>query len=223
MQRRGAQSTKLAFAKSAVKFALILFLGGIAFDAAAQQRCLSDDTPRQCMRRLITTRAYVNAQAEAASTNSGTPAVIGPIRSAVKDFLSAASAHLAGSTVKDSGTAFTIDYNLPGTLLGARRQVNLEAVVTDPALSPAVQADLASDSAKLSAAKQSLGRGDDILVALSFNPITPRFGRSVESNQALLDSMVLAFAAGSAPAIAAIPAERFDTAFSQIVADPAAR
>jgi hypothetical protein len=206
-----------------MRIALALFLAGIAFDASAQQRCLSDDTPRQCMQRLIATRAYIDAQADAAATNSGTPAVIGPIRSAVKDFLSASSAQLDGTTVKDSGTAFTIDYNLPGTLLGARRQVNLQTVVTDPALSAAVQADLASDPAKLSAATQSLGRGDDIAVALSFNPNTQRLGRSVEPHRALLDSMILAFAAGSAPAVGNVAVESFDTPFAQIVPDPAAR
>ena len=206
-----------------MRITIALFLAAIAAAASAQQRCLSDDTPRQCLRRLIDTRAYVNAQAETAAANSGAPAVIGPIRSAVKDFLSVASAHLDGSSVKDSGTAFIIDYNLPGTLLGARRQVNLQTIVTDPKLSAAAQAALASDPTKLAAANQSLGRGDDISVALSFNPVTQRFGRSVEPHRALLDSMLLAFAAGNVPAVAGVPAESFDTPFAQTVPDPAAR
>jgi hypothetical protein len=199
-----------------MRIAIPLLLLTISAGATAQERCLSRDTPRQCIRRLIAARAYVNAQAAAASTNSGTTAVTGPIRSAVKDFLSAASAELDGSTVKDSGTAFTIDYNL-------NPQVNVHAVVTDPVLSAAVQEALKTDPAGLAAAKRSLGRSDDVEVALSFNSVTQRLGRDVRPHRALLDDMLAGFAAANPPAAAAIPADRLDTPFEQIIPDAAAR
>jgi hypothetical protein len=202
---------------------VLALLVGVATAAAAEERCLSTDTPRQCVRRLIVARAYVAAQAETEEANSGTPAVTGPIRSAVKDFLSTLTTQLDGSTIKDSGTAFTLDYNLPGAILGARRQVNLQAVVTDPALSAGAMAALHDDAAALSAAKHSLHRGDDVSVRLSFNPVTQRLGRGVEQHRALLDAMLAGFTATSAPAIAAVPAERLDVSFAEIFPDPAAR
>ena len=102
--------------RNSLVFLLIL----IASNAYAEERCLSSETPRQCMKRLITTRAYVTAQSALAGSNTGPGIVSSPIRSAVKDFLSAGSAQIDGSSLKDSGKALTIDYNLPGSILGAR-------------------------------------------------------------------------------------------------------
>ncbi|HEV7767157.1 MAG TPA: hypothetical protein VGQ76_19305 [Thermoanaerobaculia bacterium] len=47
----------------------------------------------------------------------------------MKDFLTTASAYVDQSTLKDSGTALTLGYNL-------RQRVNLEVTLADPALSP---------------------------------------------------------------------------------------
>jgi hypothetical protein len=95
-----------------MRYLAIAMLIFTAAKTVAEERCLTTDTPRQCVQRLITTRAYENAQAALAATNSGTSRVASPVRSAVKDFLTAASAQIEGSSVKDSGAGLIIDYNL---------------------------------------------------------------------------------------------------------------
>jgi hypothetical protein len=201
--------------------ALVVFL--TAVHAAAEQRCVAQDTPRQCLRRLIAARAYETVQADVAAANAGPATVSSPIRSAVKDFLSVISAHLDQSTLNDSGKALTLDYNVPVTLLGAIRQMKLETVLTDPELSPGVQAALASDPTTLTSLQHNLNHADDVTFSLTFNPVTQRLGRLVDPNRALLQSMVLALVANSGPAIGAVPAASFDTPFNQIVPDDAAR
>ncbi|HEX3108108.1 MAG TPA: hypothetical protein VHU41_03360, partial [Thermoanaerobaculia bacterium] len=181
--------------------ALLIFT---TIGAGAEERCLTTDTPRQCVQRLITTRAYENAQATLAATNPGTSTVASPTRSAVKDFLSAASANIEGSSVKDSGTSLILDYNF-------LKQVNLEATFPDPAPSPA--------AASVNPVQQ-LSRGDDVLVTLSYNLLTPRFGRNVDKS--LFDSMLLALISNTAPATAAIPVTAYDTPFVQLLPDAAA-
>ncbi|HEY2324214.1 MAG TPA: hypothetical protein VGJ82_15250 [Thermoanaerobaculia bacterium] len=176
-----------------------------AADVSAEERCLPTDTPRQCVQRLITTRAYENAQAALAATNPGTSTVASPIRSAVKDFLSAGSAHVDHSSVKDSGTALIIDYNFV-------KQINLEATFPDPAPSPAAAAGTAV---------QQLSRGDDVLATLSYNLLTRRFGRNVD--RSLFDSMLLAVISNAAPATGAVPVTSYDTPFQQLFPEVAPR
>ena len=182
---------------------------------ADEARCFANDTPRQCLQRLITTRAYETAQASLGAANTGPTSVSSPIRSAAKDFLSVASAHIDGSTVKDSGAALTIDYNFPQAILGSGRQLNLEAEFPNPVASPAVAA--------ATTAPLSLSRGDDVAVALSYNLVTRHFGRGFGGNRELFDSMLLALAARTAPATASVPATSLDTTFAQILPDAAAR
>ena len=188
-----------------MRFMAIAMLIFAASGAKADERCLPSDTPRQCVQRLITTRAYENAQAALGATNPGTSTVASPIRSAVKDFLSAASAHVDHSSVKDSGTALIIDYNF-------MKQVNLEATFPDPATS--------TDAASAGATEQ-LSRGDDVLVTLSYNLLTRRFGRNVDKS--LFDSMLLALISNTAPATAAVPTTAYDTPFLQLLPDATTR
>jgi hypothetical protein len=196
---------------------LVFLLILIASSASAEERCLSTETPRQCMKRLITTRAYVTAQAALAGANTGPGIVSSPIRSAVKDFLSAGSAQIDGSSVKDSGQALTIDYNLPGSILGGRHQVNLEVTLPDPQMSTAVAAEAGSTP------PEALTRGDDVLASLSFNPVTRSLGRSLAPHRALFDSMLLTLVGNATPGTTSIPAASFDTPFAQLVPDAAAR
>lgn len=163
------------------------------------------DTPRQCVQRLITTRAYENAQNAVAATNLGPSTVASPLRSAVKDFLSAASAQIEGSSVKDSGTALILDYNL-------LKRINLEATFPDPAASPA---------AASTGTVEQLSRGDDVLTTLSYNVVTRYFGRNVD--RALFDSILAALISNAAPATAAVPGTSYDTPFLQLFPDAAAR
>jgi hypothetical protein len=205
----------------AIRF--VLLFGLIATSAVAEERCLSEETPRQCLQRLIATRAYETAQAALGATTTGTSTATTPVRTALKDFLSAASAQLDGSTVKDSGQSLTLDYNLPGTILGASRQVNLEMTLTDPVLSPVVSAEAANDPVGTALLKDALRRGDDVAIGLTYNQATRRFGRSIVPHKALFDSMLLALISGSGLATASVPAASFDTPFVQILPDPAAR
>jgi hypothetical protein len=206
-----------------MRFAIALILVLTAVNAAAEQRCVAQETPRQCLRRLIAARAYETVQAEVGVANTGPGTVSSPIRSAVKDFLSVVSAHLDQSTLNDNGKALVLDYNLPVTILGAIRQVNLETVLTDPELSAQTQQALAGDPAALASLKHSLNHADDVSFSLTFNPVTQRLGRSVDPHRALLQSMVLALVTNGGPAIATIPPASFDTPFNQILPDDAAR
>lgn len=200
-----------------MKYRLAFLLILIASSAFADERCLSSETPRQCMKRLITTRAYLTAQAALAGANTGPGIVSSPIRSAVKDFLSAASAHVDGPSIKDSGKDLTIDYNLPGSILGARRQVNLQVTLPDPQVSPAVAAETGGTP------PESLNRGDDVVATLSFNPVTQTLGRSLDPHRALFDSMLLELVGSATPGTTSIPAASFDTPFVQLVPDTVAR
>ena len=188
-----------------MQFMAIAMLILAAFDMQAAERCLPGDTPRQCVQRLITMRAWENAQAALAATNPGASTVASPIRSAVKDFLSVGSAHVDGSSVKDGGTALIIDYNFI-------KQINLEATFPDPALSPAAEA---------AHAPPQLSRGDDVLTTLSYNLLTPRFGRHVD--KPLFDSILGALISNTAPATAAVPVTSYDTPFLELLPDTAAR
>ncbi len=188
-----------------MRFMAIAVLIFTALNAPAEERCLPGDTPRQCIQRLITTRAYENAQAALAATNPGTSTVASPIRSAVKDFLSAASAHVDHSSVKDSGTALIIDYSFV-------KQINLEATLPDPVASPA---------AASAGTVEQLSRGDDVSATLSYNLLTRRFGRDIDKS--LFDSMMLALISNSAPATAAVPVTSYDTPFVQLLPDAAPR
>ncbi|HEY2830648.1 MAG TPA: hypothetical protein VGJ88_11070, partial [Thermoanaerobaculia bacterium] len=175
-------------------------------NAIALERCLPSDTPRQCVQRLITTRAYEDAQAAVAATNPGTSTVASPVRSAVKDFLSAGSAHVVGSSVKDSGTSLILDYNF-------LRQFNVEGIFPDPVASPGVAA--------ATQAPEKLSRGDDVLATFSYNLLTRHFGRDID--RALFDPMLLALISNTAPATNAVPATAYDTPFVQLFPDAAAR
>lgn len=206
-----------------MRFRMTLLMLLMTSGAAADVRCVVQETPRQCMRRLIAARAYENAQAELAAVTTGPSAVSSPVRSAVKDFLSVVSAHLDTSTLGDDGKALTLDYNLPGTILGARRQVKLQTVLTDPKLSDVVTAELAADPARASSLQESLTHADDASISLTFNPVTQRFGRSLDPHRALFDSMMLALVEGAAPATATVPATSFDIPFADIVPDDAGR
>lgn len=200
---------------------VILLLSFVTGGAAADVRCVVQETPRQCMRRLIAARAYENAQADLAAVTTGASAVSSPIRSALKDFLSVVSAHLDTSTLNDDGKALILDYNLPGTLLGAKRQVKLQTVLTDPKLSDVVIAALASDPARASSLQTSLTNADDASISVTFNPVTQHFGRSLDPHRALFDSMMFALVEGAAPATVAVPAMSFDVPFAEIVPDAA--
>lgn len=200
-----------------MKYRLIFLLILIASNVSAEERCLSSETPRQCMKRLITTRAYVTAQAGLAAANTGPGVVSSPIRSAVKDFLSAASAQVDGSSVKDSGKDLTIDYNLPNAIAGDRHQVNLEVTLPDPQVSPAIAAVAGSTP------PEPLNRGDDVLASLSFNQVSQHFGRSLVPHRALFDSLLLALVGNATPGTTSIPAASFDTPFMQLFPDTAAR
>lgn len=199
---------------------MLLVTSGVG---AADVRCTVQETPRQCMRRLIAARAYENVQAGLAAMPTGPSTVSSPIRSAVKDFLSVVSAHLDTSTLNDDGKAFTLDYNLPGTILGATRQVKLQLALADPKLSDVVTAVLAADPARASSLQQSLTHADDASVSVTFNPVTRHFGRSLEQHRPLFDSMLFALGEMAAPATATIPSTSFDIPFAEIVPDTASR
>lgn len=201
--------------------AIALLIFGAA-RAQAGERCLPSDTPRQCVQRLITARAWDTAQATLADSNTGTSTVASPVRSAVKDFLAAASAHVEGSSAKDSGTALVIGYNY-------MKQVNLEATFPDPKPSPAASSTATSTTTSSASATDTTGtgalpqlsRGDDVLVTLSYNLLTRRFGRDI--NKPLFDSILLALVSKTAPTTAAVPVTSYDTPFVQLIPDAAAR
>jgi len=188
--------------------------------ALADVRCLPEDTPRQCTQRLIAARAWETAQADLGAANKGTDIAGTPIRSAVKDFLTVASAHVDGSTVKDSGTALTVDYNLPVHFFDERGAVNLEATLPDTVVSAPVAAETATTTAP---PPEQLNRGDDVSATLSFNPFTRRFGISLDPHRALFDSMLGALVANAPPSTAAVQPASFDTPFAQLFPDAAAR
>jgi len=196
-----------------MRFLAISLLVLMASGVRAEERCVATETPRQCLRRLIEARAWVDAQAQLAAANTGPSSVSTPIRSAVKDFLSLASAHVDGSSVKDSGTALILDYNL-------WQQANLEATLPDAVVSPAVGA---VQSATTTPAPQSLGRGDDVTVTFSFSHATQHFGRSLDPHRSLFDAMLLGLVSDSGPSIAAIPTTSFDTTFVESFPDATAR
>jgi hypothetical protein len=177
-----------------------------ALNAQTQVRCVPGDTPRHCVQLLIAMRAYDETQDALASTNTGIGALALPARSAVKDFLSAASAHIYGSSVKDSGTSLVLDYNF-------LKLFNLEGVFPDPVVSPGVAASTTTP--------EQLSRGDDVITTLSYNLLTRHFGRDVD--RALFDSILLALISNTPPATATVPATAYDTPFVQLFPDAAAR
>ena len=202
-------------------FRITLTLVMIAGSAAAEERCVSQETPRQCLRRLIAAHAYEAAQAAMAAVPTGSSAATSPVQTAVHDFQTAASATVDGSSAKDSNKALTLAYNLPSKLLGASQQTNLVVTLTDPALSPAFLA--ASDPATIAQFKNALGHGDDVALSLALNPLSQHFGRSIDPNRALFESILFALVSGPVPTTAAIPETSFDTPFVQILPDAAAR
>jgi hypothetical protein len=205
--------------RTQLSLASLLLLLLIPSTASSEEQCQPQDTPRQCVQRLIVARAYESAQADLAAKNTGTSALSSPLRSAVKDFLSAASAHVDGSSVKDNGTSLILDYNLPSTIVGSSHQANFEATIADAKASPAVQSILDHNPSEASSVEQ-LGRGDDVVATLSFNAVTKRFGRSLEPHRSLFDSMLTGMIGdatqSSAPVTAAVPATSYDTPFAQL-------
>jgi hypothetical protein len=68
---------------------------------------------------------------------------------------------------------------------------------------------------------QQLSRGDDVLVALSYNLLTPHFGRDIDKS--LFDSILLALISNTAPVTASVPVAAYDTPFVQLLPDVASR
>jgi hypothetical protein len=185
-----------------------------AWAVRAEERCLPSQTPRECLQRLVVTRAYENAEASVAGATTGPASLSSPIRSAVKDFLSVASAHVDGSSVKDSGTALIVDYNVPHALIGAASQLNFEVTLADAVASPAVAA---------LTVPQSLGRGDDVAASISYNIATEHFGLSLMPQRKLADSLLYAFVANGAVVTPSVPATSADTPFVQLFPNAAER
>jgi len=196
----------------------ILFIF-IATAASAEERCSADQTPRQCLRRLIESRAYEAAQGQMSTVTTAPSVTASPVRTALKDFLNAAAAHVDGSTVNDSGQAITFDYNLPFL----RPQLNFQVTLPDPALSPVTNAEVGNNASAKALLKDALRRGDDVTGSISFNAVTRLFGISLRPHRALFDSMLQALAVNGTPPAASVHAADFDTPFAQLFPDAAAR
>jgi hypothetical protein len=200
-----------------LRISILLIL--MASGAAAEERCTSEETPRQCLRQLVETHAYETAQAQLQKVTTAPSVTSSPVRTPLKDFLSAAAAHVEGSTVKESGQALTFDYNLPVL----RPQVNFQVTLPDPALSPAVNAEVANNAAAKALLRDALSRGDDVTGSISFNAVNRWFGLSLRPHRALFDSMLYALAGTAASITPSVPAASLDTPFVQLFPDPAAR
>ncbi|MCU1348127.1 MAG: hypothetical protein JWO56_1157, partial [Acidobacteria bacterium] len=156
--------------------------------ARGDVHCLESDTPRQCLQRISVEHAALAAQKVAADAPTGDNVSTSPARSALKDFLTAASSQLTTSTLTENkDESLALAYNLPFDLLGANRQIRVEAVFMKPKLSPAV-ASVAG--VKAPAIEKGLSAADNVVFDLSFNPVTRRFGRSIAPHRKLLESLL---------------------------------
>lgn len=205
--------------RHAIRFAL--FFGLIAASAVAEERCLSEETPRQCLRKLLAARLYDVAQTAMKGPATGVEPAGSPIQTAAHDFQKTATTQVDGSSARDSKKALTLAYNLPSSLLGANQQTNVVATLKDPALSDAFLNE--ANEAAIAQRKKSLGHGDDVAISVAFNPLSQHFGRSIEPHRALFESILFALVTNPGPATAAIPETSFDTPFVQIIPDAAAR
>jgi hypothetical protein len=196
----------------------ILFIF-IATAASAEERCTFDQTPRQCMRRLIESRAYEAAQGQLSTVTTAPSVTSSPVRTALKDFLNAAAAHVDGSTLKDSGQAITFDYNVPAF----RPQLNFQVTLPDPALSPVVNAEVGNNASAKALFNDALRRGDDVTGSISFNTVNRLFGLSLRPHRALFDSMLQTLAVDTAPPAVSVRNADFDTTFAQLFPDPSTR
>jgi hypothetical protein len=197
------------------RFAVLFLL--IATAAAAEERCISSETPRHCLQRLITAHAYEAAQNALTQVTTGPSAASSPAQTAMKDFLTTASAHLDGSSAADGKKSLTFAYNLATS----NQQSNIEVTLTDPSLSAAVKEE--SDPAQAAALKKELGNSDDVAISLAINPLTQHVGRGLDPHRRLFESLMSALVSNPAPAPATIPAASFDTPFAEIFPDAAAR
>ena len=172
-------------------------VGVFAVSLAAQEQCLVTETPPQCAQRLAVDRAAAAVQAATAAAPAGVNTITSPARSALKDFLTVASAHLATSTLTEgTDESLSLAYNLP--VLGGNRQLRFETLLTKPRLSPAVQSAAGVQAPTL---RDSLSAADDVLFDLSFTSANRRFGRKIAPHRALLESLLPPDAAPVTPEV----------------------
>jgi hypothetical protein len=200
-----------------MSFRLALLFVLIATTAAAEERCISSETPRHCLQRLIAARAYEAAQNALSQVTTGPSTASSPVQTAMTDFLTAATTHIDASSAKGGNKSLTFAYNLPASAL----QSHLEVTLTDPSLSAAVKEE--NDPVKAAALKKELGSGDDVAISLAINPLTQHVGRGLAPHRQLFESMMSALVSNPAPATATIPTTSFDTRFIEIFPDAAAR
>lgn len=203
------------------KLALSFILSVVAEPSLADEvHCLETDTPRECVRRLQTEREAA-VQAAVAAVNSGAGSVSSPARSALKDFLSVAAAHLDGSVLEDRGQSLAFTYNVPIRLRETRHQVQVETVFATPQISNAAAASAGTTAPTL---VSTLSNADDVRSALSFNPATRRLGRGIAPHRELFETLLLPLLMpATGEELGGIAWTSFDLPFNGIVADPATR
>ena len=160
--------------------------------AAHAQQCLPTQTFEQCW-LLFNPNPAAAAMAETAATvsttNTGVPGMTLATGTSLRDFLSLFSAAFQTATVTESANAVTLDWNMPFSVFGDDK-LKLQAIFSDPALSPAVTMALGDDSSAVTALTNSLTETDDIQATITYAPENQRFGRSVRQHEALINALV---------------------------------
>lgn len=188
-----------------MRTALLLPLLFAPLALAQEPHCTPQDTPRQCIARLVGGRADAAVQAAVAATNTGATSITSPSRSTLRDFVTTLTPYFDVATLSDGRKTFGFIYNL-------RRQAQFEATFPTPKVNPVLAGLIGDTEAKK--AKQSLANDDDAVLALSFEALNRFLGRDLNKHRRLFDDLLAASL--SDPAVA------LDTTFAEAGTDAAA-
>lgn len=196
----------------------LILLAGVSQARSEDVHCLETDTPRECVRRLQSERDAAVMTAVAA-VNTGDSSGATAARTALKDFLGVAAAHVDGALLEDRGESLALRYNLPVRFGGARHRLQLQTVFATPQISNATAAAVGPSAPAL---VSTLSNADDIRTTVSYKPVTRRMGHEeTKPHRELLEALFLPLLAKELPAL--LEGDRYDVPLDQIVTDQSSR
>jgi hypothetical protein len=163
------------------RIALLSLVVLLTANAVFTQTC-PDGQPVDC---------FVSLQTSAGLTrkNTGEPALTTATNSSLRDFLTLFTAAVSSSHLTETGTALTLDWNLP--LRHAGDTLKLQSIFNQAALDSKLKTQLAGHSDADTIAG-SLGDFDDIQLSVTWAPGRKSMGRRLAPHERLISSFVAA-------------------------------
>lgn len=178
---------------------IVLILGGTPLQA---QTCELSQRIIDCWNLFLPAPEPVEEAKESASAetgnqvamaNTGITNLLSPSDSALKDFLTLLSMSLESATFAEDANsqAFTFDWNPQLAFLGTPTAFKFQAVFNNAQLSSDLTTALESNAAAITTLDQSLDLESDVALSGTVNPMSARFGRSIEPHRTYFQTVLL--------------------------------